>query len=276
MRRRAHQTARGNNHFKGMVSHAVWVINATKKLLTKVAASFAAQDCKMAKKRRSRDSADQSADSIALLVCADYFGQQSFRVRRSPFVKRYNRAVIDRAEHCQDTVICADDGDDVIAADNMDIDTFLDGGFETVFAQDTSRPALNSCAHDARQKKQKLRTNNSRTTRSCRKQTQSIAHAQASPRSIKAAGPAKQEMKSHKAQLEALKESDPAFYQYLAESDKALLDFSDSDADESGSDRSGSRDDSAQVHDIADFTSLTERGDDSITPRGLFCNTHPH
>ena len=53
-------------------------------------------------------------------------------------------------------------------------------------------------------------------------------------------GPAavQRELKSHREELEALKESDPSFYEYLQQSDKSLLDFDSDDDDDDGNQES--------------------------------------
>lgn len=87
----------------------------------------------------------------------------------------------------------------------MDIDDFLEGGFTDVAKAAPSKGAKASKRSAAR------------------------AADDVPPQSEAAA---ERELRSHKAQLEALKTADPEFYQYLQMSDKALLDFSDDDDDD--------------------------------------------
>jgi hypothetical protein len=125
----------------------------------------------------------------------------------------------------------------------MDIDDFLNGGFQNL-AEGTAGPVT-----DAVPAKLKAGAK--------RKASNAVAPASGGQPHLKgdqgkkrrsseaAANPVnsklKSEIKSHKAQLERLKEADPEFYKYLETSDKALLDFED-DSDDALDDESAGAD----------------------------------
>lgn len=108
----------------------------------------------------------------------------------------------------------------------MDIDTFLDGGFEG-FA-----PAEAKAVKKTKKKEKLIKqvmpedplasSPSSKTGKRAKKQGKDMAAGD---------GAVGAEITSHKEQLQALKTADPEFYQYLMDSDKALLDFSDDEED---------------------------------------------
>jgi hypothetical protein len=107
----------------------------------------------------------------------------------------------------------------------MDIDQFLEGGFEGLSdAQCKSkipgRKKTKSTGPQAGPKAVPRISAAGKVVASKSKRTAAVDEVQ-------------QEIKSHKEQLEALKMADPDFYQYLQESDKGLLDFSDEDLPDS-------------------------------------------
>lgn len=127
----------------------------------------------------------------------------------------------------------------------MDIDTFLNGGFEN-FA-DRSDAANDDAAAAARKRKSDSAAQQLGGKKRKARPLAAAAPEPAGARSRSSKGAAQRsdavgqqddgsrggpralvkEVKSHKAQLAALKEADPDFYQYLAESDRALLEFDD-------------------------------------------------
>lgn len=118
----------------------------------------------------------------------------------------------------------------------MDIDTFLDGGFARLVEEGGKKPNGSKAEKEAMQLPQS-KGQGKRLNATLKLSTPKSEHA--AVRAPPAAGSHEQpdavgaEIKSHKAQLEELKTADPEFYQYLAESDKALLEFSeDEDGDE--------------------------------------------
>jgi hypothetical protein len=153
----------------------------------------------------------------------------------------------------------------------MNIDAFLDGGFEMLADSLEARPeeatgARRSPKHqkrasaEAQQGNTKLAPKASETNQKKRRRLKSkkdpkavAQQAEASHRSIvrqegpvqrpkpngdksSASAAVKRELKSHREELEALKLADPSFYEYLQQSDKSLLEFdeesSENDNDE--------------------------------------------
>lgn len=139
---------------------------------------------------------------------------------------------------------------------DMDIDAFLEGGFESL----SDRPELEAevgrpkraavttgavdkqaklLAQDKKGKKSKKRGNKGQKTASGKieqldnEEEQQAADMHPKTGGVKASGPGavQRELKSHKEELEALKQADPSFYEYLQQSDKGLLEFDSEDED---------------------------------------------
>ena len=150
----------------------------------------------------------------------------------------------------------------------MDIDAFLEGGFEVLAdarpekasgAQQPLPASLQGTAstadmpdltHSAQQSVEgKLKKKKKKKKDKVQQGEAGVGHEddgeQPSKEEAKRTGPAavQRELKSHRAELEALKESDPSFYEYLQQSDKSLLDF---DSDGSGDDYDDDKDESEE------------------------------
>ena len=66
----------------------------------------------------------------------------------------------------------------------------------------------------------------------------------------------KGEIASHQAQLEALKQQDPEFYEYLQQTDQELLNFGQDDEDEEGDEE---EDEEGDVTSMSDGEQVTNR-----------------
>jgi len=97
-------------------------------------------------------------------------------------------------------------------AEEMDADTFLDGGFEQYMGDDSAEEEETEVAPPPPAAKA----------------------ARGSKAGSKGAGSSSQKS-SHKSQLEALEKSDPAFFKYLQQTDKSLLNFEDEEEEEEDS-----------------------------------------
>lgn len=114
--------------------------------------------------------------------------------------------------------------DSLMTAEEMDVEEFLNGGFE----------ALTRCREAMSVSRNSMENMNSLSSK-----TESGRGAQANGQgalaqraNVKASAMlVKEELKSHKAQLDSLQTADPEFFEYLKASDKTLLDFSDGDDD---------------------------------------------
>ena len=106
----------------------------------------------------------------------------------------------------------------------MGIDAFLAGGFEAPGSDTVVPPKKKRKAKEAGDKPKKVRT---------RKPKKSAPAADKDDSSDDDMGELTGAVASHKNQLKALKDADPEFYKYLAESDKGLLTF---ESDEEASD----------------------------------------
>lgn len=124
------------------------------------------------------------------------------------------------------------------SADNdldMDIDTFLAGGFEKFADGDAvthSRHSRGTLVIKREKRVQETKSTKSTipAKKSGSKMQANVPNPGNAPSTV-APSLVEQELTSHKAQLEALRTADPEFYQYLVESDKALLNFSDDEDD---------------------------------------------
>lgn len=114
---------------------------------------------------------------------------------------------------------------------DMDIDTFLAGGFESFADGDAvvhSRHSRGTVAmKSAKRARESKSANRTKTEKGRRAHTQPHATDPGTVPGNAVSSAVEQELTSHKAQLEKLRTADPSFYQYLVESDKALLSFSD-------------------------------------------------
>eukprot|EP00892_Ulva_mutabilis_P007512 jgi/Ulvmu1/5132/UM021_0149.1 len=121
---------------------------------------------------------------------------------------------------------------------DMDIDTFLAGGFETV-ADHTIRSPSPQDLQDL--SKRTMGSTGASKRRSFEKHhapiqlPQAAKAPKASHPTSEVCGAVQQDLSSHKAQLDALKIADPAFYRYLMDSDQTLLEFSDDNDSDSTS-----------------------------------------
>jgi hypothetical protein len=114
----------------------------------------------------------------------------------------------------------------------MDIDTFLDGGFASFVEVAGKKPNSSKGEKGAQQLPQSKgqgERSNTASKLSATKSEHAVMHTAPAVNSHEQSDAVGAEVKSHKAQLEELKTADPEFYQYLVESDKALLDFSEDD-----------------------------------------------
>lgn len=163
-----------------------------------------------------------------------------------------------------------DRGNRVGEAEDMDIDTFLSGGFEALTeANAFTRRRVGAITPVKETNADEM---NSSTPRSGHRRQRHMQEAGSDPEHALGhviASTVEQELKSHKAQLEALKTADPAFFQYLKDIDKALLDFSDDDDDDDPDYVSGASPTTGEDDLSHDAITESDHGSDNPCPSGV-------
>ena len=164
-----------------------------------------------------------------------------------------------------------DRGNRVCEAEDMDIDTFLSGGFEAFTeANAFTRRRVGAITPVEETNADEM---NSNTPRIGHRRQRHMQEAGSDPEHALGrvnASPVEHELKSHKAQLEALKTADPAFFQYLKEIDKSLLEFSDDDGDnEDPDDVSGASPTTGEDDLSHDAITASDHGSDNPCPSGV-------